>query len=266
MTKLIRSTALAVAALSLTSCASWLMRQECKKINWYQHGYDAAMAGRRLTGDEMIGKCRDADFDLPEQELDVGFKAGMANYCKPDIVFTTGKNGDFFNTDLCDPGQARVLSAKHAEGVKAYCAKDNGFNAGSSGKKYKNICPPELEKAWLPEYKRGRKSYLGARVSNAEKQLAAIDARISGYERERMNLSYQRNMLPPAREIRERVYNPTSGSYTDQARLEDPSENRRRQLDGEIGSLNSRIDSANSEKEAVRKQIADDRMELATLP
>lgn len=263
MKKSLLLVACAFSVFFLTSCANWLTRQECKKVNWYQHGYDAAMGGRRLSGDPMIDKCRAADFDLPEGELDVGFKSGMSNYCKPEIVYTTGKKGDFFNTDMCDPGQANFLKSRHAEGVKDYCS--NGYAAGSSGKAYQNICPANLEKAFMPDYKRGRKAFLSARLGNAERDIKDLDERVQSLERDRTNLSFQRNMLPPAREVRERVYNAATGTSIEQSRIDDPSSLRRNQLDNEINGISVRIQDARTSQEALRKQISADRLELATL-
>lgn len=253
-----------ISTLFLSSCTNWLIRKECEKVNWYQHGYDVAMGGKRLTGDEQVQRCRKAEFEIPEQQLDVGFKAGMSNYCKPDIAYTTGKKGDFINLDLCDPGQATVLRQKHADGVKAYCAVDNGFNAGSSGKKYQNICPANMEAAFMKEYRRGRKSFLTAKVKAQEDEIREMDSAVAQLERNRTNLSYQRNMLPPPREVRERTYNAATGTYVETAKTDDPSLSARNRLDDEIRRVTGEIDETRRRQDAVRQGLSTDRMELAT--
>lgn len=265
MNKFIRAVAAVSSVLLLSSCANWLMRQQCEKINWYQHGYDVAMSGKRLTGDERVQQCRKAEFEIPEQQLDVGFKAGMSNYCKPEIAYTTGKQGDFINLDLCDPGQATVLRQKHADGVKAYCAVGNGFTAGSSGKKYQNICPANMEEAFMKEYRRGRKSFLTAKIQAQEGEVRDLDNKISQQERNRTNLSFQRNMLPQAREVREKTYNAATGTYVETTKTEDRALSERERLDGEIRRATSQIEESQRRQDALRQAISADRAELATL-
>ena len=96
----LRSLLLAVSLLVLSSCSSYMIRKECEKLNWYQVGFDAAMRGDRISNDDSVSRCRKADAEMSESQLDVGFKAGMSKYCQPDTVFQTGKNGDLFNTDF----------------------------------------------------------------------------------------------------------------------------------------------------------------------
>lgn len=254
---------LAAVLLLTTGCTNWLIRQECKKIDWRQHGYDAAMSGRRLTGDTQTDRCRAADFDVPEQQLDVGFKEGMSNYCKPDIVFVTGKKGDFFNTDMCDPGQANFLRSRHAEGVKAYCAVDNGFDAGSSGKKYQSICPPAMEKAFLKEYKRGRKSYLSARIKNAETSKAELDSRAANLAREAEFKRRQLSLMPAARTVTQQVLR--DGQYVTETVIEDPFASQRDVMRNQVNSAVTQLNEVDRQREQVSKQMADDRLELATL-
>ncbi len=91
----------------------------------------------------------------------------MERYCSPTAAYMTGKGGDLFSRDLSEGPQPNVLIAEHKKGVKDYCAKTNGYTAGSSGKKYLNICPKDLEPAFLPEYRRGRKKYVQAMIESA---------------------------------------------------------------------------------------------------
>jgi len=252
-----------IVAFSVTGCTNWLIRKECEKINWRQHGYDAAMSGRRLTGDTQVDRCRAAEFDLPEQELDVGFKEGMSNYCKPEIVFVTGKKGDFFNTDMCDPGQANFLRSRHAEGVKAYCAVDNGYDAGSSGKKYQNICPPAMEKPFLKEYKRGRKAYLNARIRTSEVTKAELDRKSESLSRQSEFLRGQLSLLPGARTLTRNVVR--DGQTVTETYTEDPFASRRQMVQSDLNSATSQLAETDRQRELLSKQLSDDRMELATL-
>lgn len=256
---------LAIALLVLPSCTNWLIRQECEKVNWYEHGYKVAMTGKRLSGDADVDRCRKAEYDLPEQQLDLGFKAGMSNYCKPEIVYTTGKGGDFFNTDLCDPGQANLLKQKHLEGVRAYCATTNAFSAGASGKKYQSICPADLEAGFLPEYKRGRKKYLGTMITQAQRQELQIERKILDGERQKAMLTTRLALLPRPRSVQDRVYNSATGSYTEQTRTEDPASRERDRLNNEMNGLDSSLRSQRQLQERLREEISAHERELATL-
>lgn len=253
-----------MAALQV-SCASYFVRKDCEKINWFQHGFDVAMSGKRLTGDPAVDRCRQAEFAVPESQLDQGFKAGMSNYCLPDVVLKTGKEGNFFNPDLCDHGQVNMLKAKHAEGVNFYCSKDNAYNAGTSGRKYQNICPPNLEPQFMPDYKRGRKKYLSSRVSQTQGEVDSLERGIVELERSRLNLSYRYNLLPQPRQVTERVYNAATGSSTEQTRTEDPAAMERNRLNNELNSVNGQIQGKRSQQEKLRSQISEWQKELATL-
>jgi hypothetical protein len=159
-----------------TSCASYFLKQQCEKINWYQYGQEIAMRGDRVSNDDMVNQCRKAEAEMSESKLDQGFKAGMSKYCQPDTAFQTGKSGENLNMDLCDPGQLGSLKKRHAEGVFAYC-KD-GLSAGLSGKKYKNICNADLEKTFIPAYRQGRKKYLTSLVQINDSKLRDLNLEI----------------------------------------------------------------------------------------
>lgn len=263
--KTLRVLSLALAALSLSSCANYFIRKECEKVDWYRHGYELAMSGRRVTGDAQVDKCQKAEFDVPAVALDNGFKEGMSNYCKPETVYTTGKAGDTFNTDMCDPGQARYLKGRHMEGVRAYCDQGNGFNAGSSGKKYQGVCPAELEKAFMPEYKKGRKKYANTIIATSQAEMTGIDSRIRDLERDRLDVSYRRNMLRPPREIREKVYNASTGSYVEETKMDDPDSWQRSNLDNQINSLTSQIQEQRGRQDQLQSLIRSMQTELANL-
>ena len=46
--------ALVISTLLLSSCASYFVRKDCEKKNWYQVGYDAALRGDRISNDETV--------------------------------------------------------------------------------------------------------------------------------------------------------------------------------------------------------------------
>lgn len=230
----------------LSSCASYFIRKECEKLNWYQVGFDAALRGDRISNDENVSKCRKAEAEISESQLDVGFKAGMSRYCQPDGVFQTGKNGDTFNTDFCEPGQLLMLRKRHEEGLKAYCS--DGLTAGLSGKKYKNVCGPTQEKAFLPEYRKGRKKYLQGMVSNAEGKYREATLDLERLSFEKRHVDNRMLAIPYVK----------PGDP-------DPYAADRRMLDSQSSQLNSAIYHKSSEKNKLQAEIDGYKKELVTL-
>lgn len=232
-------------------CSSWLKRQSCENVNWYQYGHDVAMAGRRLTGDVQVKSCADAEFNVPYRQLDAGFKAGMEKYCQPKVVYATGKNGEFFNPELCDPGQVRILKQEYDKGLKAYCTPGSGFTAGSSGRVYHNVCSEADEPAFMKEYRRGRRSYLSGKIIEAETSLIGVERALLDLERERNNVGWRLNALPPAPK------DPNS--------VKDSSEFERNRLKRDLDSADDNIRRKLSEKEKLFKEKAAYQAELASL-
>jgi hypothetical protein len=235
-----------LSALGLTSCANYFVKKDCEKKNWYQVGYDAALRGDRISNDETVSVCRKAEAEISESQLDVGFKAGMSRYCQPDGVFQTGKSGDLFNTDFCEPGQLSMLKAKHQDGLKAYCA--NGMTAGLSGKKYKNVCQANLEKTFLPEYRKGRKKYLAGMIQNAEAKVRENNIEID-------KLSYEKRITDGRLSVLPYVKSGTP----------DPYQAERNQLNDRAWSLNSQISTLNGQKAKLQSEIDGYKQESVTL-
>lgn len=235
----------------LGGCSSWMIRQDCKNIDWFQYGHSVAMQGRRLTGDAQVKKCTEAEFDVPISQLDAGFKDGMSKYCQPKVVFATGKAGDFFNPELCDPGQVVLLQQEYRKGLDGYCAVDNGYTAGTSGKKYQGICPQKVEAAFLKEYRRGRKAFLNGKINEAESNMIGIERQTLDLERQRNNISWRLNAIPAA--------------FRAQKPEDDPYRSERERLSNDLRGLDSQINSKQNEKDKWLKAKGEYQAELATL-
>ncbi|MDJ0669329.1 MAG: DUF2799 domain-containing protein [Desulfobacterales bacterium] len=52
-----------------------------------------------------------------------------------------------------------IYRAGHREGLREYCVPTQGFALGRSGKRYNNICPPNLEPGFLAAYGDGQAVY-----------------------------------------------------------------------------------------------------------
>lgn len=237
-----------LSGLFLTACSSYMIRKECEKLNWYQVGFDAAMRGERISQDEAVSRCRKADAEMSESQLDVGFKAGASKYCQPDTVFQTGKNGEPFNSDFCDSSQNSTLRAKHSKGIEAYCQASNGMTAGLSGRKYQNVCSADLEKSFLPQFRAGRKKYLLGMTRNLESQISTLERDLNRITDQKRRLDSQLASLPPA-----------------QAGEGDPFSARRHEIQQQSWQMGHQMSQKQLEKSKLEKEIDGLRRELVTL-
>lgn len=251
------------SALLFSSCAS-LIKKSCESKNWYQHGYDLAMQGKRPAGDTMVEQCKKVE-TISESDLDRGFKAGMWDYCKPEIVRNKGKDGEYFNFDFCDPGQLSVLKQTHMNGIKEYCATDNGFTAGAKGKPYNNICPKTYEKSFIKEFNKGRKSYLNAKAKENHSRIDDLEKRNADLVQQKMQTQIQLSYLPPPQIIKERTLNPVTNSWEERSRTEDASSFKRMELESNIRSFDQRINDQKTESEKLKNETYEIEREAATL-
>jgi uncharacterized protein DUF2799 len=183
---------MALVALSLAACASYFKRKECESTNWFEHGKEVAMRGKWLNSDNLVHECRKVEAEISESQLDQGFKAGAQTYCTPENTYKIGKTGDLYQKEFCDGPQNTPLMSAYKKGINDYCAKSNGQNAGASGKKYQNVCPKDLEPAFLVEYRKGRKKYVQAMIDNRQNEVREIDNQLGA---ERNQLGYNQFRL-----------------------------------------------------------------------
>ena len=239
--------------LMVFGCSTF--KKQCEATNWYQHGYDLAMRGQRPAQDEFLSRCRKSEAEISESQLDLGFKAGMQQYCLPDVAFQTGKKGQFLNMDLCDAGQERILKARHADGVKDFCQPSSALSFGASGAKYNNICPASLESAFLSEYRKGRKKYLQLRIDQTNTSIAALASDTQALEREKSFIDGRLSMVPAMR----------MGDSEEAKRIYSAHEEERSRLRNQQYDLSARIQRNRSEQETLRTQISEDQREILTL-
>ncbi len=62
---------------------------------------------------------------------------------------------------LGHPADLDAYRLGRAEGLREYCTVESGYAVGSSGRRYRKVCPPEQEQAFLQGYEEGRKDYRG---------------------------------------------------------------------------------------------------------
>lgn len=260
---LIRLIVLMIPFTTLNGCMSYFIRKDCEAKNWYQHGFELAMKGQRISNDDYTQQCRKAEAEISEAQLDQGFKAGMSNYCKPDVVFQTGKNGENLNLDLCDPGQTKFLKARHTEGIRAYCDPQNGYAVGAAGKAYSKVCPDDLEKKFMPEFNRGRKKYLQAMVNETQNKVSDLDRRANDKEREVRNLQVQLAMVPPPQQIINRTVTPNG--VVEHKETSDPYQDRRTSISNSVHLQETQLRSLQQQQQTLKDSLYQYQRELQTL-
>lgn len=259
---------LGLFAFNLSGCASYFTRKACEKTNWYQHGYDVAMAGKRLDADGFIKQCRQAKADINDMDLDVGFKAGMAKYCTLDNIYEVGKAGHQMSYDLCDGESQKKMRERFTAGVRVFCQESNGYHVGSSGQVYENVCPKDLETAWLKEYRRGRKTYLNEQIGQKENERRGLESQISDLENQQARLQRQQTSLLNARIVRhDRIFDPKTGTFVDQTQeLPDPhAAGERQELEQQMSDIRWRIQQNRNKEDALNSQLDSMRAEMVSL-
>lgn len=256
-----------LSAFIFSGCTSALKKQ-CEATNWFEHGKSIAMEGKRLNEDSFPTTCEKEGVQANSAQLDLGFKAGMAQYCEADVVFQTGRNGVFFNPEMCNPSQVILLKKRHLDGVNIFCEPENAYTFGSSGKAYNNICPAQLEKTFLKEYNRGRRIYLTHAIHGKEQEILQIDKNIASDENEMGRLRNQIARISSSHTItRQQVYDPYTNTYKEQlTSTEDPSKtSEKNNLEWKISSLQGKIEQARKQQLQLRQEIVNMRSEQEAL-
>ncbi|CAN5656051.1 hypothetical protein BH10BDE1_BH10BDE1_26920 [soil metagenome] len=260
--------ALTILLIAQTGCSSYFKRQDCEATNWYEYGKKVALTGRRLSGDQFVVDCRRVEAEIREADLDRGFKEGMDRYCDASQVFNLGKSGEFFSAEMCDGANLRQLQERHKVGVVEYCQKSNGYTAGAGGKDYNKICPKELERAFLPEFNRGRKKYLTVVVLQIDGQVNNLDREILSLENQRNYAHVEESRLRGATSVVvERTVDPATGALREQF-VQRQSEEQKRAADDaswKIRNLESQISSKRQEQIKLREHSRNIQLEAVAL-
>ena len=57
--------------------------------------------------------------------------------------------------ELGYPADLAAYQAGRAEGLRTYCTVESGYEVGYAGRRYRKVCPPELELGFLQGYAQG---------------------------------------------------------------------------------------------------------------
>ncbi len=259
---------LVVLAFGMVGCASYFKRKECEKTNWYQHGHDVAMSGKRLDADAFAKECQKVEAKMSWTDLDTGFKAGMGKYCTGDNVFDVGRAGKPFSFDMCDGENMAKMKARHREGILVFCTPKSAYHFGTTGGVYQNVCPKNLEADWLPEYRKGRKVYLSAVIVEKEREAQRLDGEIYRLESKLSQLRVEKLRTETQYERRtQRVFDGVTGTYKEQT-VTGPSEEakqRAQQIGQEISGVNSDISQTRRKRDDLNSEISKMRTEMIAL-
>jgi hypothetical protein len=250
-------------------CASRL-KQDCEATNWFKHGEEVALRGEWLSTDAKLLSCRKEEAEISESQADLGFKSGRQKYCTGSNSYLVGKSGDPFSKDMCDTPSLKTIVSDYNKGLRDYCSKANGFNAGSSGKKYKNLCPADLETTFLPEYKKGRLKYVEAQIKNLEYRQRDLQMAISNKNTQVMSakmnfmgLQNRRSLLESQKSFAQSTNNLSEiGRLTNEIQSMDWEVNRARQ---DVDTAETEKRNLESELDQTGKTIGEFRIEMASL-
>lgn len=257
---------LILSITGLVGCAGFQKRKECEKVNWFEHGFQVAMKGKKLASDSLAGDCVKVEALVRFDELDKGFKAGMAKYCIPETAYSMGREGSHFSFENCEE-KLTLLRAQHKKGVTDFCRPEGGYQAGVKGWEYNNICPKETEGAFLNRYRKGRQIFLNVEIDKLERDAERMEDEARRLEREQTELRYQLSYLSRNVVIRKET---SRDRYSKKEKIEigssaDEYDSRRSDLEWRIRNLQHDISSKYQKRDEIKDQIGKYRSEAIQL-
>lgn len=125
-------------------------------------------------------------------------------------------------------------------GVEQYCQPANGFSLGESGKRFSNVCPPDLQPAFHSAFQDGR------RLHDAHSEIERLDGEIDERERELAEVSSELEAITAGL---------LDGGDDDEPRTA-KALLRARKLSSERGRLESEIEALRVERVEQRARLA----------
>jgi hypothetical protein len=229
-----------------------------------------AKRGQRTDSDSFVRECEKAEASIDSASLSKGFQKGLDEYCTPEFAYVLGKRGEFLVNDMCSGSAERMMKPKHEEGVREYCQPANGVQAGAQGKKYNQICPKDLETAFLPQFNQGRKRYLSSLATQKEAEIQDIDKEIGDLNRKKHEMLFEIEQLMRQKTVVQTTTVNRTGSSVQVEQVS--AERNSRNIESEIQSIrwnmnrvDQEIESKRKRQQALRQEIRDARTEEGTL-
>jgi predicted nucleic acid-binding Zn-ribbon protein len=205
-------------------------------------------------------QCRKEEANIDHAALSNGFHKGMEEYCTPDFAYRLGRQAELLSNDMCSDSMLIKMKQRHAEGVKDYCQPSNGEPAGASGKKYNQICPREMETAFLPEFNKGRKKYLTGLIARRESEIHDLERDVTNLERRKDDLRHDLRRAEGEKAIAQAL------TPSDKSRLlVDTIERRIRDIRSDLHRVERDISGKQSRQQSLREEMRTAQGELPTL-
>lgn len=250
--------------LAQAGCASYFKRGDCERTNWFEHGRKVAMSGKRLDADSFIKECQEVEAKFSFSQADLGFKAGMADYCKDANILEVGKAGKPFSFEMCDGRPLQKMQGQYAKGLEIFCSPANGYRFGAEGGIYAKNCPSQMEEAWLVEYRKGRKVHLLTVAEAKEREIRLLQQEIDSLQSDVIRYTQDMNHALLMAQLRRETDRARGDNQLEEATIIQPT--------SEATHLKDKIRNAESDIQRKREQIRDIsdevsriRMEAATL-
>lgn len=248
---------LAVFFLFLSGCTTYFVKKRCQKKDWFEYGKKVAMSAARLSTDTFYNQCIKAEAEFSQADADAGWKKGRSVYCSDDQAFLNGSNGQFQDFEFCGAAQSSKMRSAHKKGVEKFCRPESGYNFGTSGGTYNNICPKSMEAPWMASFKKGRAIYLKGEIRRSLKEADEYEVEVDDLKTDRDALSRKLRLIPPSEvSTRTSQYDPVTKKYKEvQTRSEgDETRRKREQLSNEMDQLEDRIKAARANRNKAKEK------------
>lgn len=242
-----------ILVLTLSGC-SYFQRKSCESTNWFEHGKQVALRGQRLTGNNMVEKCRKVEADISDSQLDLGWKAGQGEYCSLSGAYMAGREGRSFNGEICNASDFAKLAAENKKGIRDYCVPENGEELGRKGQTYEKVCPDNLMKNFVLAYNKGRKAFLGKKVEQLKSELFAKESNLR-FQQGRLE-GYRANLLHAEGRLHGLSANATAAERANAQAQYDDARSQTSHIEFEVNSLDTSIRGLKSEMFEAEQELA----------
>ena len=104
-----RTLSFILIALFLGACTTSEKAKVCQEADWYELGRRDGAMGKpmRFEENQLPLLCQNSDQEKQQILFDIGRKAGLVEFCKPQNAYELGKEGKVY-TDIC-PQETQTL-------------------------------------------------------------------------------------------------------------------------------------------------------------
>lgn len=174
--KIIKIVSLLLASLILSHCAR-LSEDDCRNMDWRQNGYNDGSRGLyQRTLEKEIKDCSRFNIPVNTKAYKQGWRKGTRSFCTPDSGYQLGTDGRNFN-NVCPSDLKKSFTRAWRRGLRQYCVPDTGYNLGRAGSVMPNFCAPDLVVAFRNAYQDGYRIYQAER--EVRNEIASINEEIA---------------------------------------------------------------------------------------